>query len=54
MIPPGLAYLSVSERAWLRMEETKQPRFYFDLRKERKSQVKGESALSPAVALVCG
>ena len=54
MIPPGLAYLSVSERAWLRMEETKQPRFYFDLRKERKSQVKGESAFTPAVALVCG
>ena len=54
MIPPGLAYLCVSERAWQRMEEAKQPRFYFDLRKERKSQVKGESAFTPAVALVCG
>ncbi len=54
MIPPGLAYLSVSERAWQRMETAKQPRFYFDLRKERKSQVKGESAFTPAVALICG
>jgi aspartate aminotransferase-like enzyme len=54
MIPPGLAYLSVSERAWQRMETAKQPRFYFDLRKERKSQVKGETAFTPAVALVCG
>ncbi len=54
MIPPGLAYLSVSERAWKCMETAKQPRFYFDLRKERKSQVKGETAFTPAVALVCG
>jgi aspartate aminotransferase-like enzyme len=54
MIPPGLAYLSVSERAWQRMETAAQPRFYFDLRKERKSQGKGETAFTPAVALVCG
>jgi aspartate aminotransferase-like enzyme len=54
MIPPGLAYLSVSERAWQRMETTKNPRFYFDLRKERKSQTKGESAFTPAVALIVG
>ena len=52
MIPPGLAYLSVSERAWQRMETAKQPRFYFDLRKERKSAAKGESAFTPAVALI--
>ena len=38
MIPPGLAYLSVSERAWAAMETSKNPRFYFDLRKERKNQ----------------
>ena len=54
MIPPGLAYLCVSERAWQRMETAKQPRFYFDLRKERKSAAKGESAFTPAVALICG
>jgi len=52
MIPPGLAYLSVSEKAWKAMESTKNPRFYFDLRKERKNQVKGETAFTPAVALV--
>jgi aspartate aminotransferase-like enzyme len=54
MIPPGLAYLSVSERAWVTMEASKNPRFYFDLRKERKNAVKGESAYTPAVALVAG
>jgi aspartate aminotransferase-like enzyme len=54
MIPPGLAYLSVSERAWAAMETAKNPRYYFDLRKERKNAVKGESAYTPAVALVAG
>lgn len=52
MISPGLAYLSVSERAWARMETTKNPRYYFDLRKERKNAAKGESAYTPAVALI--
>jgi aspartate aminotransferase-like enzyme len=54
MIPPGLAYLSVSEKAWKAMEAAKNPRFYFDLSKERKNQVKGETAYTPAVALVAG
>ena len=54
MIPPGLAYLSVSEKAWKAMDASKNPRYYFDLRKERKNAVKGESAYTPAVALVAG
>jgi aspartate aminotransferase-like enzyme len=52
MIPPGLAYLGVSERAWQRMESAKSPRYYFDLRKERKSAAKGESAYTPATSLI--
>jgi aspartate aminotransferase-like enzyme len=52
MCPPGLAFCSLSERAWARMADCKQPRYYFDLRRERKVQVKGESAFTPAVALV--
>jgi len=51
MMPPGLAYCAVSERAWRRMETTTSPRFYFDLRKERKSAAKGESAYTPATSL---
>jgi aspartate aminotransferase-like enzyme len=54
MIPPGLAYGSVSERAWQRMETTKSPRFYFDLRKERKSASKAETAYTPATSLFAG
>jgi aspartate aminotransferase-like enzyme len=52
MIPPGLAYCAVSERAWQRMETSKNPRYYFDLRKERKAATNGESAYTPAVALI--
>jgi aspartate aminotransferase-like enzyme len=52
MIPPGLAYCAVSDRAWQRMETTKNPRYYFDLRKERKNGAKGESSYTPSTALV--
>ena len=51
MIPPGLAYFAVSERAWKRMETAKNPRYYFDFRKERKSAAKGETAFTPATSL---
>jgi len=51
MIPPGLAYCAISERAWQRMETAKSPRYYFDFRKERKTAADGESAYTPATAL---
>ena len=52
MIPPGLAFASVSERAWHRMETARLPRYYFDFRKERKAAQNGEAAFTPATALV--
>ncbi|MDP9161806.1 MAG: alanine--glyoxylate aminotransferase family protein [Acidobacteriota bacterium] len=52
MIPPGLAYCAVSERAWKRMESAKSPRYYFDFRKERKAAAKGESSYTPATSLI--
>ena len=52
MIPPGLSYLAVSDRAWELMDISLNPRYYFDLRKERKNAAKGESAYTPAVALI--
>ena len=52
MIPPGLAYLSISERAWKHMDGAKHPRYYFDLRKERKAAAKGESSFTPPTSLV--
>jgi aspartate aminotransferase-like enzyme len=54
MIPPGLAFCAVSERAWKRMDSTRSPRYYFDFRKERKAAVKGESSYTPATSLFAG
>ena len=54
MIPPGLAYGAIGERAWQRMETAKSPRYYFNLLKERKSAAKAETAYTPATSLFAG
>jgi aspartate aminotransferase-like enzyme len=54
MIPPGLAFVSVSEKGWGLVAKAKLPRFYFDFAKERKNQVKGETAYTPATTLIIG
>jgi aspartate aminotransferase-like enzyme len=51
-LPPGLAFVSVSPKAWERIESSKAPRFYFDLRRERKAQAGSESAFTPAISHV--
>jgi aspartate aminotransferase-like enzyme len=51
-LPPGLSFLALSERAWQHVEAARTPRFYFDLRRERKAQSGGESAFTPAIAHV--
>lgn len=52
MSPPGLAMISVSERAWNAAAEAKMPRFYFDLVKARKSLATGETPWTPAVGIL--
>jgi aspartate aminotransferase-like enzyme len=54
MLPPGLAVVAVSDKAWKANERANLPRFYGDLLRERKSQEKGETAFTPAVSLVVG
>ncbi len=54
MLPPGLGFISLNDRAWERAETAKSPRYYFDLRLERKSQNKGETAFTPAISLILG
>lgn len=54
MLPPGLGFIALSDRAWQRTERAKLPRFYFDLNLERKNQQKGSSAFTPAVSLIFG
>ncbi len=54
MLPPGLAVLALSERAWAQVAKTCQPRFYFDLPRERTNQAKNTTAWTPAISLVIG
>lgn len=52
MIPPGLAFLSVSPKAWAFSATSKLPKLYFDLTKERKNAANGESTWTPAISLI--
>jgi aspartate aminotransferase-like enzyme len=52
MVPPGLAFLSISPKAWAHMEQAKLPRYYFNLRRERKYAASGESAWTASTALM--
>jgi aspartate aminotransferase-like enzyme len=52
MVPPGLAFLSISPKAWKFAETAKLPHFYFNLKKEKKSGDAGESSWTPATALI--
>lgn len=54
MIPPGLAFVALSQRAIKAIESAKLPRFYFDLRKALKSYEKNDTPWTPAVSLVIG
>jgi aspartate aminotransferase-like enzyme len=52
MIPPGLAFVAVSPKAWALAESSKAPHYYFDLKKEKKNAANGESAWTPNTALL--
>jgi aspartate aminotransferase-like enzyme len=52
MIPPGLAFLAISPKAWSFADSAKSPRYYFDLKREKKNAVNGESAWTPNTALL--
>jgi aspartate aminotransferase-like enzyme len=52
MIPPGMAFLSVSPKAWAFAETADLPKFYFNLKKEAKNAAAGESSWTPNTSLV--
>jgi len=52
MIPPGLAFMSVSPKAWSFADSASLPHFYFNLKKEKKSGDAGESSWTPSTALI--
>ncbi|MDQ6704383.1 MAG: alanine--glyoxylate aminotransferase family protein, partial [Acidobacteriota bacterium] len=52
MIPPGLAFMSVSKKAWQHADKSDLPHYYFNLKKEKKSGDAGESSWTPATSLI--
>lgn len=55
MIPPGLAFISVSARAWQRAQKAKLPTYYFDLKKAKKTwEERTTTPFTPAISLING
>lgn len=49
LLPPGLAYISVSGKAWQAAAQSKMPKYYFDLRKAQEYLEKGQTPFTPAL-----
>ena len=54
MVPPGLAMIGVSQRAWAANTTAKLPRFYWDFAMARKSLEKGQTPYTPPVSIYFG
>ncbi|MGH7478452.1 MAG: pyridoxal-phosphate-dependent aminotransferase family protein [Candidatus Methylomirabilales bacterium] len=54
MLPPGLAMVGVSRKAWTAVERSRLPKYYFDFAAERKHLLKNQSRFTPAISLVVG
>ena len=52
MIPPGLSFVSVGERAWEAHRNARLPRFYWDWTQARQYAQRGETPATPAVSLI--
>ncbi len=54
MLPPGMAFVSVSEKAWGLADKAKNAAFYFNFKKERENQTKNQTAFTPTISLIIG
>lgn len=54
MLPPGLGFVALNERAQARIAESKLPKFYFNFADTLKAQKKNDTPFTPAVSLVRG
>jgi aspartate aminotransferase-like enzyme len=54
MLPPGLAFCALGDKAWARAATSRLPKYYFDLAEERKALRKNEAHFTPAVSIVVG
>jgi aspartate aminotransferase-like enzyme len=54
MLPPGIAFVSVSEKAWDKAETSKLPKFYFNFKKERETLARNQTNFTSPVTLIIG
>ena len=54
MLPPGLSFVSISEKAWKMAEKAKLPKFYFHFKKEKEALAKNQTNFTSAVTLIIG
>ncbi|HNQ34437.1 MAG TPA: alanine--glyoxylate aminotransferase family protein [bacterium] len=54
MLPPGLAFIALSPKAWKAVEAARSPRYYFDLSAYRQTLAKEDTPYTPALTLVIG
>jgi aspartate aminotransferase-like enzyme len=54
MLPPGLAFAALSDKAWKLVEKSNLPKYYFDFKKELKNTKKNQSSYTPAISLFVG
>jgi len=54
MLPPGLAFVALSDKAWAKTRTSTLPKYYFDLAAERKTVTRNEAHFTPAVSIVIG
>jgi len=52
MLPPGLGFICLSPKAWKKVEESKCPKYYLDLKKARKALEKTDTPFTPALTLI--
>ncbi len=54
MLPPGLSFAALSDKAWKFAERSNLPKYYFDFKKELKNTKKNQSSYTPAISLFIG
>jgi aspartate aminotransferase-like enzyme len=54
MLPPGLAFVGISDKAWAHAEKAASPKFYFNFKKERESLTKNQTSFTSPVTLIIG
>ncbi|MGQ9645675.1 MAG: pyridoxal-phosphate-dependent aminotransferase family protein [Thermodesulfobacteriota bacterium] len=54
MLPPGLSFVALSDKAWRFVERSNLPKFYFDFKKELKNAQKNQNSFTPAISLFVG